>query len=196
MAQAEEVRSQKSGAGGKARRPTVPGAHRIEALISEERIRARVAELGRQIARDYRGRDLVVVCVLKGSFVFTSDLVRAIDLPLAVDFLRMSSYGGGTESSGSVRLEFDVTQPLKGKDVIVVEDIIDTGNTVRALLDTLSAKKPASLAVCALLHKPEREQVHVPIDYLGFTIPNKFVVGYGLDHAGKHRNLPFVGVVG
>lgn len=168
---------------------------RIEILIPEEQIRARVAQLGRQITRDYQGRNLVAVCVLKGSFIFAADLVRQIELPLTCDFLRVSSYGDGTDSSGSVRVEFDVTQPLKGKDVLLVEDIVDTGTTVRALMDALLAKKPASLAVCSLLHKPERERVHVPIDYLGFTIPNKFVVGYGLDQAGKYRNLRCVGVL-
>ncbi|MBI2933346.1 MAG: hypoxanthine phosphoribosyltransferase [Planctomycetes bacterium] len=168
---------------------------KIEVVLSEEQIRRRVAELGRQITRDYRGRDLVVVCVLKGSFVFTADLIRHIDLPLTVDFLRTSSYGDNTDTCGSVRVEFDVTQSLKGKDVILVEDIIDTGHTVHAVMDGLAAKKPASLAICALLHKPEREKVRVPIDYLGFTIPNKFVVGYGLDHASRYRNLRYVGAV-
>lgn len=167
----------------------------MEVLISEERLQARIAELGRQITRDYKGRELVIVCVLKGAFVFTADLVRHIDLPLTCDFLRVSSYGSGTETSGSVRFDFDVTQPLKGKHVILIEDIIDTGLTMRSLLDSLAARKPASLAVCALLHKPERERVRIPIDYLGFTIPNKFVVGYGLDHGGLHRNLRFVGAV-
>lgn len=175
-----------------AARRAAPKGPKLEALISTEKLRARVAELGRKITRDYRGRDLVVVCVLKGAFMFTADLVRHIDLPLTCDFLRVSSYGSGTESSGNVRLEFDVTQPLKGKDVILVEDIVDTGLTIRSVLDALSAKKPASLAVCALLYKPERERVHIPIDYLGFTIPNKFVVGYGLDQAGRYRNLEYV----
>lgn len=168
----------------------------VEVLIDGDRIQRRVRELGRQITRDYKGRDLVAVSVLKGSFIFAADLVRVIDLPLTVDFLRVSSYRDGTESSGSVRLELDLTQPIKGRDVIVIEDIIDTGHTVHALMETLRTKKPASLAICALLHKPEREQVHVGIDYLGFTIPNKFVVGYGLDHAGQYRNLPYVGALG
>ena len=179
----------------RARKTKKAASTKLGVLIPAVKIRDRVAELGRQITRDYKGRPLVVVCILKGSFVFTADLVRAIDLPLAVDFLKASSYGSGTESSGTVRLEYDVTVPLKGKDVLLVEDIIDTGHTMRALMDAISAKKPASLAVCSLLHKPEREQVRIPIDYLGFSIPNKFVVGYGLDHDGKHRNLPYVGAI-
>jgi len=164
-------------------------------LIPERRLRARVRRLGRTIRRDYRGRDLVLVGVLKGSFIFMADLARAIDLPLTCDFLRVSSYGSGTESLGSVRFEFDVTQPIKGKDVLLVEDIIDTGLTARSVLRSLKAKKPRSARLCALLHKPERTRVPLTIDYLGFKIPNRFVVGYGLDHDGRHRNLPYIGVL-
>lgn len=178
--------------GAKVSRRALP---RPKVLISEERIRARVAELGRQITRAYKGRELTLVCVLKGSFVFAADLARQINLPLTVDFVRMSSYGDRKESGGSVRLEFDVTQPIRGRHVIVVEDIVDSGRTLRALLDMFAPRKPASLAVSALLHKPARAVVHVPIDYLGFTIPDKFVVGYGLDHAGRFRNLPYVGAL-
>jgi hypoxanthine phosphoribosyltransferase len=165
-------------------------------LIPERRLRERVRGLGRQIRSDYRGRELVLVGVLKGSFIFMADLARAIDLPLTCDFLRVSSYGNGTESLGAVRFEFDVTQPVRGKDVLLVEDIIDTGLTARSVLQALRAKKPRSTRLCALLHKPERTRVPLTIDYLGFKIPNRFVVGYGLDHGGLHRNLPYIGVLG
>lgn len=167
----------------------------IEVLISERDLQARVRVLGRKIARRYRGKDLVLIGVLKGSFMFMADLARAVDLPLTCDFLRVSSYGDGTISSGAVRFEFDATQPITGKHVLIVEDIVDTGRTLQAILDTLKSRRPRSLKVCALLHKPERAVVRVPIEFLGFTIPNRFVIGYGLDHAGRHRNLPYVGVL-
>jgi hypoxanthine phosphoribosyltransferase len=158
-------------------------------LLSERRLRARVRALGRRIAADYRGKDLVVVGVLHGAFVFLADLVREIRLPLICDFVRLSSYGGSTRTSGRVRFEFDLTQPVRGRHVLVVEDIVDTGLTMSALLRRLRARRPASLRLCALLRKPSRERVKVPVDYLGFDVPDRFVVGYGLDHAGLHRNL-------
>jgi hypoxanthine phosphoribosyltransferase len=167
----------------------------ILALIPERRIRARVRALGREIRRDYRGKDLVLVGVLKGSFVFLADLAREIDRPLTIDFLRLSSYPSGTESSGTVRLEFDITQPVKGKDVLLVEDIIDTGGTARSVLRLLRSKRPRSLRLCTLLHKPDRSRIKVPIDYVGFRIPDQFVVGYGLDQDGLHRNLRYLGVL-
>lgn len=167
----------------------------VRTLISEEKLQRRIRELGRTITQAYRGKELVLVGVLKGCFVFMSDLGRAIRLPVTFDFLRVSSYGNGTESTGSIRIDFDITQPIKGKHVLLVEDIIDTGLTAQSVLDALRAKRPASLRLCALLHKPERARVEVPIDYLGFTIPNEFVVGYGLDYAGRFRNLPHVGVL-
>ncbi|MBI2899347.1 MAG: hypoxanthine phosphoribosyltransferase [Planctomycetes bacterium] len=187
--------------GGRSR--PVPGAGGAKAgndapvrvFLAEERIRRKVRDLGRQIARDYAGKEVVLVGVLKGCCIFMSDLARAIDLPVTFDFLRVSSYGNGTESVGTVRIDFDVTQPLRGKHVILVEDIIDTGLTARAVMNTLRSKRPASLRLCALLHKPDRAQVPIRIDYLGFTIPNHFVVGYGLDYAGKYRNLPSVGIL-
>jgi hypoxanthine phosphoribosyltransferase len=154
-----------------------------------------VREMGAQLAADYAGRDLVVVVVLKGSFVFASDLVRAIDLPLAVDFLACRSYGDGTESSGVVQITSDLTKPIEGKDVIVVEDIVDTGLTMKYLLENLETRRPRSVKLVSLLHKPARTRVPIAIDYLGFTIDDVFVVGYGLDHAEKHRNLPFIGVI-
>lgn len=180
---------------GRRRRTGSPPDASVPVLISERRLQGRIRGLGREIAKDYRGRDLVFIGVLKGSFVFMADLARAVPLPLTCDFLRVSSYGDGTTSRGSIRFEFDTTQPVAGKDVLLVEDIIDTGRTVRALLETLRARKPRSLKVCALLHKPERTEVRVPIAYLGFTIPNRFVIGYGLDHAGRYRNLPYVGML-
>lgn len=158
-------------------------------LISERRLRARVRDLGRRIRDDYRGKPLTVVGVLHGSFVFLADLVRRIDLPLICDFVRVASYGRGTRTSGRVRFEFDLTHPVRGRHVLVVEDIVDTGLTMASLLRRLRSRRPASLRVCALLWKPSRARVHVPIDYLGFTIPDRFVVGYGLDRAGLHRNL-------
>ena len=164
-----------------------------DVLLSEERIRARVAELGREIARDYAGEPLVVVGVLKGSFVFLADLVRAIDLPLAVDFIGISSYVG-TSSTGVVQITSDLTRPIEDQHVLLVEDIVDTGLTIAYLLDNLATRRPASVRVCALLEKPARAKVKVPIHYRGFGIEDVFVVGYGLDWDGKMRNLPFVGV--
>lgn len=157
-------------------------------------LEVRVGVLGAAIARDYAGKDLVLVGVLKGAFVFLGDLMRKIDLPLAVDFLRVESYEK-TTSSGAVRIMTDLTQPIEGKDVLIVEDIIDTGRTMQFLLEHLRAKKPASLKVCSLLFKPGRNIIPVIIDYLGFEIPDVFVVGYGMDFKGKYRNLPYVGVL-
>ncbi len=167
----------------------------IPALISERRLRARTRAIGLEIRRDYRGKDLVLVGILKGAFVFMADLARSIGLPLTCEFMKVSSYGSGTVSSGRLRFDFDVSQSLRGRHVIVVEDIIDTGRTAAKVLEALRGKRPAGLRLCALLHKPGRERVRVTIDYLGFTIPNRFVVGYGLDHDGRHRNLPYVGVL-
>lgn len=168
----------------------------VRTLLSSEQIAARVGELGAQITRDYKGRDLVLITVLKGSFVFAADLSRAIDLPLSIDFLACRSYGDGTESSGVVQITSDLTKPIEGKDVIVVEDIVDTGLTMAYMLENLETRRPRSVKLASLLHKPARTRVPVTIDYLGFTIDDVFVVGYGLDHAEKYRNLPYVGVVG
>jgi hypoxanthine phosphoribosyltransferase len=165
-------------------------------LISAERIAARVAELGAQITRDYADRtEIVVVGVLKGSVIFLADLVRHIAAPIYVDFIGISSYGDETVSSGVVQITQDLSRPCEGKHLIVVEDIVDTGHTVHYLLENLGTRRPASIALCSLLHKPERSERDVKIDYLGFTIPNKFVVGYGLDIAQQYRNLPFIGYV-
>jgi hypoxanthine phosphoribosyltransferase len=169
------------------------GAAHVDVLISKEDLDARVRALGEQITRDHQGRSLVVVGVLKGSFIFLADLVRAIDLPIAIDFIGISSYQG-TSSTGVVKITSDLTRPIEGKDVLLVEDIVDTGLSMRYLLDNLATRRPASVKVCALLEKPSRARVTVPIDYRGFVIGDEFVVGYGLDWDGKMRNLPFVGV--
>src|SRR6202158_1091003 len=157
----------------------------LEVLFSAEQIAQRVKEMGKQIERDYEAKDLVLLGVLKGSFLFISDLARAIDLPLAVDFIGLSSYGEATESSGVVKITSDLSKPIEGKHVVIVEDIIDTGLTMRYLLDNLSTRHPASVKICGLLQKPSRARAKIPIDYLGFTVPDLFVVGYGLDAAEK-----------
>ena len=167
----------------------------FQELISEQKLCERVAQLGEQITADYRDRteELVLLGVLKGSFVFLADLARAIHMPHAIDFIGIASYGDESSSSGVVKITQDLTKPIEGKHVIVVEDIIDTGLTAHYLMENLATRKPASINLCSLLHKPERTIQEVPIDYLGFTIPNKFVVGYGLDIAQKYRNLSFIG---
>jgi hypoxanthine phosphoribosyltransferase len=169
------------------------GGGHVEVLIPEADLASRVRALGEQITKDYAGRSLVVVGVLKGSFIFLADLVRAIELPLTVDFMGISSYEG-TRTSGVVKITSDLGRPIAGKDVLLVEDIVDTGLSMRYLLDNLATRGPASVKVCALLEKPSRAQVKVPIDYRGFVIGDEFVVGYGLDWDGRMRNLPFVGV--
>ncbi len=166
------------------------------ALLTTETLQARVAELGAEITRDYQGtHDLVVVPILKGSFLFAADLIRHIDLDLSIEFLGLRSYGAGTESSGVVQITYDLTQPVMGRDVLVVEDIVDTGLSMRYLLENLATRQPRSVKLCSLLHKPARSRVKIPIDYLGFTIEDRFVVGYGLDYAEKYRNLPYIGVL-
>jgi len=168
---------------------------RLVPMLTTEQIATRVHELGAQITRDYADRNLVLVGVLKGSFVFLSDLMRAIDLPLRVDFLGVRSYGEGTESSGVVQITQDLSRPIEHEDVLLVEDIVDTGLTIAHLMDLLRTRAPTSIKVCSLLHKPARARVKIAIDYLGFTIEDRFVVGYGLDIAERHRNLPYIGVV-
>ena len=168
---------------------------RLVPMLTTEDIATRVADLGAQITRDYAGRNLVLVGVLKGSFVFLSDVMRAIDLPLRIDFLGVRSYGEGTESSGVVQITQDLSRPIEHEDVLIVEDIVDTGLTLAHLVDLLRTRSPASVKVCSLLHKPARAKVRIAIDYLGFTVEDRFVVGYGLDFAERHRNLPFIGVV-
>jgi hypoxanthine phosphoribosyltransferase len=168
---------------------------KIKTLYSAEQIRQRVQELGQQIARDYSGQSLVMLSILKGSFVFAADLMRAIDLPLRVEFLGVQSYGDDTQSSGVVQITLDLTRPIEGEHVLIVEDIVDTGLTLDYIRGQIDARRAASVKVCSLLHKPARMKKRVEIDYLGFTIDDVFVVGYGLDWAQKYRNLPLIGVV-
>ncbi len=168
---------------------------RLVPMLSAETIAARIRELGAQITKDYEGRPLVLVCVLKGSFIFGADLCRAIDLPMRIDFLGVRSYGEGTESSGVVQITNDLSKPIVDEDILLVEDIVDTGLTIAHLMDLLRTRSPRSIKVCSLLHKPARARVHVDVEYLGFTIEDKFVVGYGLDFAEKYRNIPYIGVV-
>lgn len=175
------------------RTSSASGPGQVDVLISAADLAARVRALGEQITRDHVGKSLVVVGVLKGSFIFLADLVRAIDLAISVDFIGITSYQG-TSSTGVVQITSDLTRPIEGKDVLLVEDIVDTGLSMRYLLDNLATRRPASLKVCALLEKPDRARVKVPIDYRGFVIGDEFVVGYGLDWDGRMRNLPFVGV--
>lgn len=163
-----------------------------EIVLDEATLQRRVAELGAQIARDHAGRELLVVGVLNGSFMFMADLVRAIDLPLQVDFIAVSSYGKGTRSSGVVRLLKDLNTTIEGRDVLLVEDIVDSGLTLRYLIDNLKTRMPESLKVCALLDKKQARVERVEVDYAGFPCPDAFVVGYGLDWAGLHRNLRYV----
>ena len=170
-------------------------ANEVETLITAEELAARVRALGAQIARDYAGCELVLVSVLKGSFVFCADLMRAIDLPVAVEFLGLKSYGDSQTTSGVVQITSDLSRPVTGKDLLIVEDIVDTGLTMAYLRKNLATRGPRSVKLCTLLHKPTRARVETSIDYLGFSIEDVFVVGYGLDWAERYRNLPFLGVV-
>jgi hypoxanthine phosphoribosyltransferase len=167
----------------------------LEVLISEERIQNRIKELGAQIALDYAGRNPLLIGVLKGACFFLSDLLRAIDIPLGIEFIAISSYGSSTRTSGEVRILKDLDVPIEGRDIIVVEDIVDTGLTLSYLLANLKSRGAASVKLVALLDKFERREREVPIDYLGFEIPDHFVVGYGLDFAERYRNLPFIAVL-
>ena len=164
-------------------------------LLTEEQIKERVAQLGAAIDRDCAGKEPLLISVLRGSFVFMADLVRSITLPCTVDFMAVSSYGSGTTSSGQVKIVKDLSEQIEGKDVIVVEDILDSGNTLSYLLKLLEARHPASIRLCTLLDKPERRTKPVAVQYSGFTIPDEFVVGYGLDYDEKYRNLPYIGIL-
>lgn len=166
-----------------------------EILITEEQLKEKVKELGQIITKDYQGKDLVLLGVLKGAIMFMADLSRAIDLPLSIDFMAVSSYGSSTQSSGIVKIIKDHDINIEGKDVLIVEDIIDSGLTLSYLRKTLLERKPRSLKICTILDKPERREADVKVDYCGFKIPDKFVVGYGLDFDEKYRNLPFIGVL-
>ena len=167
----------------------------LEVLITAEAISKRIAEMGEQITRDYAGRRPLLVCVLKGAMVFMADLIRSIDLPLAIDFIAVSSYGSGTRSTGEVKIIKDLDAPAEGRDLIFVEDILDTGLTLSYLLENFRARGTSSITIAALLNKPDRRKVEVHLDYKGFDIPDEFVVGYGLDFDERYRNLPYIGVV-
>ena len=163
-------------------------------IVTQEEMRARIRELGKQITTDYTGKDFVLVGVLKGAYAFYADLARAIRIPMRVDFLMVTSYGSRAKTS-KVKMVTELTEDIKGKDVLLVEDIVDSGLTAQHLLKTLSKKKPRSIKVCTLLSKPDRRTINVAIDYVGFKIPNKYVVGYGLDYQQKYRNLPYLAVL-
>ncbi|MDI6870162.1 MAG: hypoxanthine phosphoribosyltransferase [Bacillota bacterium] len=166
-----------------------------EILLRPEDLGPKIKELGAAISRDYQGKDLLLVGVLKGAVIFLSDLLREITIPVSIDFMAVSSYGAATKTSGIVRILKDLDESIEGRHVLVVEDIVDTGLTLHYMLDNLASRRPASVKVCALLDKPDRRQVAVPVDYIGFHIPDRFVVGYGLDYAEKYRNLPYIGVL-
>lgn len=168
----------------------------IEAvLLTEERIAAKVAELGTAISRDAGGRELYVVGVLKGAVIFVADLVRRLQVPARLDFMAVSSYGASSQSSGVVRILKDLDEGLEGRHVLLVEDIVDSGLTLQYLVENLLARRPASLRLCAFLDKPARRRAEVTVDYTGFAVPDEFIVGYGLDYAGRYRNLPYVGIL-
>ncbi|MBE5851570.1 MAG: hypoxanthine phosphoribosyltransferase [Lachnospiraceae bacterium] len=170
-------------------------AEKVHVLISEEDVDKRIQEIGDQISKDYAGKQVHLVCVLKGGVFFLCELAKRITVPVSLDFMSVSSYGSETKSSGVVRIVKDLDEPLKDKEVIVVEDIVDSGRTLSYLLEMLKDRGPKSVKLCTLLDKPERRVVDVNVDYTGFTIPDEFVVGYGLDYAQKYRNLPYIGVV-
>lgn len=166
-----------------------------EVLLTEEMLAARVAELGAQITRDYADKEILAIGILKGAIVFMADLIRAIDRPVDLDFMAVSSYGERTDSSGIVRILKDLDKSIEGKHVLIVEDIIDSGQTLSYLIRNLRERRPASIQLCTLMNKPERRKVDLSVKYVGFEIPNEFVVGYGLDYAEKYRNLPYLGIL-
>lgn len=166
-----------------------------EVLYTAEQLRQRVGELAQEITRDYEGKELVLASVLRGSYIFMADLTRAIDLPVTVDFMVVSSYGAGTTSSGQVEIKKDLSDSIEGKHLIIVEDILDSGNTLYYLMELLKIRRPASIRICTLMDKPERRVKPITADYTGFSIPDAFVVGYGLDYDEKYRNLPYVGIL-
>ena len=170
-------------------------AESIRVLVSEEKIVKRIMELGAKISEDYAGKSVHLICVLKGGAPFMCELAKRITVPVSMDFMSVSSYGNNTSSSGIVKIAKDLDEPLEGKDVLIVEDIIDSGRTLYYLMQLLVKRKPASMKICTLLDKPERRERDVKVEYTGFNIPDKFVVGYGLDYAQKYRNLPYIGVV-
>ena len=170
-------------------------SEKIKVLLSEEEVTKRTRELGEIISRDYEGKQVHLVCVLKGGVFFTCELAKRLTVPVSFDFMSVSSYGDDTKSSGVVKIVKDLDESIEGKDVLVVEDIIDSGRTLSYLLENLKSRKPKSLKLCTLLDKPDRRVTEVNVDYTGFSIPDEFVVGYGLDYAQKYRNLPYIGIV-
>ena len=170
-------------------------AERVEVMLSEEEVDRRIQEIGEQISKDYAGKQVHLVCVLKGGSFFLCELAKRITVPVSLDFMSVSSYGGDTKSSGVIKIVKDLDEPLRDKDVIVVEDIVDSGRTLSYLLDMLKARGPKSMALFTLLDKPDRRVIDVKVDYTGFQIPDEFVVGYGLDYDQRYRNLPYIGVV-
>lgn len=166
-----------------------------EVFISEEDIALRVTDLANAITKEFPGEEVTVICVLKGAFMFCSDLIKEIQLPVRLEFMQLSSYGDGTTSTGNIEVKLDISSSIEGKNVIVVEDIVDTGLTISTLLKMLAVKKPKALKLCSLLYKPSRTTHKVSIDYLGFEIEDKFVIGYGLDYAGRYRELPYIGIL-
>ncbi len=167
----------------------------IQVMISEEEVKARITELAEQISKDFQGEEIIAVGILRGGVYFCTELTQRITVPVILDFMEASSYGAGTESSGQVNITKDLIEDIAGKNVLIIEDIIDTGRTLSLLLENLKARGPKSLKLCALLDKPERRVVEVAVDYKGFVIPNKFVIGYGMDYDQKYRNLPYIGVL-
>jgi hypoxanthine phosphoribosyltransferase len=167
----------------------------IRVLIPEDKVDERIAQLGEQISQDYAGREVHLIGILKGSIFFICELAKRITVPVTMDFMSVSSYGAGTKSSGVVKLIKDLDEPINGKDVLIVEDIIDSGRTLSYLLKNLSSRQPASIRLCTMLDKPERREVDVEVDYQGFRIPDEFVIGYGLDYDQRYRNLPYIGVL-
>ncbi len=170
-------------------------AETVKEMLSEEELANRIKELGEQISKDYEGEEVFLVCILKGAAFFACELAKRISVPVTIDFMATSSYGSGTVSSGEVQIKKDLDLGVEGKNVIIVEDIIDSGNTLNYLSNIFKDRKAKSVKMCAMLDKPERREVDVPMDYIGFTIPDAFVVGYGLDYDQKYRNLPYIGVV-
>ena len=170
-------------------------SEKIRVLLDEETVEKRICEVAAQISEEYKGKEIHMICVLKGGVFFMCELAKRITVPVSLDFMSVSSYGSGTKSSGVVKIVKDLDEPLDGKDVIVVEDIVDSGRTLSYLLELLGKRNPKSLALCTMLDKPERRVVDVKVDYTGFNIPDEFVVGYGLDYDQRYRNLPYIGVV-
>ena len=170
-------------------------AEKIKVLVSEQEVDARIEELGKKISEDYAGKQVHLICILKGGVFFMCELAKRITVPVSMDFMSVSSYGDGTKSSGIVKIAKDLDESMEGKNVIIIEDIIDSGRTLSYLMDVLQKRQPKSMKLCTLLDKPDRRIVDVKVDYVGFEIPDEFVVGYGLDYAQKYRNLPYIGVV-